>query len=283
MIIEYDKSPNASLERRIQSLADSVMRALDELKTSEEESRSQEIEESKKRVTPIKYGGTDADNANDALTNLGAFPKAGGTIEGDLSVQGTASLTNPLAISSGGTDATSQEQALINLLGYTPSYIQVRATETEDDYSTSKNYFMPFFSGTAPTVYSETKGNLTLETDSVTFGDREDQTVYGIRIGANINMVRINTMVYFFNNTATGSTVMAPIYRWRNGESTAYTLATTTVKYGEVTYASCCPTAIVDVEEGDFIFVGAYKGVASCEVGIGYANGRTTMIVEAIG
>ena len=66
MIIEYDRSPRISPEQRIQSLADSVMRAFEEL-------------ESGKNITEPKPI---------TLEDLGAYPKTGGIIDGDVSVRG---------------------------------------------------------------------------------------------------------------------------------------------------------------------------------------------------
>ena len=66
MLIDYDKSPHISPEQRIRSLADSVMRAMEELEVN------------------IK----DTDPKAITLEDLGAYPKTGGTIEGDVSVRG---------------------------------------------------------------------------------------------------------------------------------------------------------------------------------------------------
>ena len=66
MLIEYDKSPRISLEQRIQSLADSVMRAMEELEGNIKNAEPKAI----------------------TLEDLGAYPKTGGTIDGDVSVRG---------------------------------------------------------------------------------------------------------------------------------------------------------------------------------------------------
>lgn len=66
MLIEYDKSPRISPEQRIQSLADSVMRAFEELESGKNSTEPKPI----------------------TLEDLGAYPKTGGTIDGDVSVLG---------------------------------------------------------------------------------------------------------------------------------------------------------------------------------------------------
>ena len=69
----------------------------------------------------IESGGTDADNAAAALDNLGAFPKSGGaisgnvTVAGNLTVSGLETLGVPLPVGSGGTGANSAAGARDNL------------------------------------------------------------------------------------------------------------------------------------------------------------------------
>lgn len=72
-IIEYDHSPNISPEQMLRSLADSVRRAFEELESQEQ---TLEIKECK----PV------------TLEELGGYPKTGGDIEGDASIDGILKL-----------------------------------------------------------------------------------------------------------------------------------------------------------------------------------------------
>ena len=197
--------------------------------------------------------------------------KAGGTIEGDLTVEGNLSVTN-------------REKLLTDLLGYTPSYIQVRTMATVDTWSTTHNYFYPFCGDAAPETWSTVKGSLTMDTNLVTFGDRTNVNSYGVRIGKNINMVRVHANVTFNAKDESATLVSATIYRLEsNGTLVAFSQAYTRVKSGDGAYGTCTCSAIMAVQEGDFIFVGAYKGTASRDIATPYGSGRTNLIVEAIG
>ena len=43
-------------------------------------------------IVPIEKGGTDGTTSEEALTNLGAFPKSGGTIDGDVAITGDLTI-----------------------------------------------------------------------------------------------------------------------------------------------------------------------------------------------
>lgn len=199
---------------------------------------------------------------------------------------GPVTMDNPLTFAYGGLAANSREQALINLLGYTPSYIQVRTTVTVDTWSTAKQNFYPYSSSATPKTWSSIKGNLTLDTNVVTFGDREGVTTYGIRIGKDIHAVRVHSNVYLSSETDSPTGVCATIYRWRESaetQLTAYSQAFTHIEHNNGSYGTCTSNAIIAVQEGDFIFIGAWKSTASRVINTPYGNGRTNMIVEAIG
>lgn len=199
---------------------------------------------------------------------------------------GPVSMDNPLGFPYGGLGANSREQALINLLGYTPSYIQVRTTVSKDNWSTSLQYFYPYATSAEPVKWSAVKGNLTLDTEVVTFGDREGITTYGVRVGKNINTVRVHSNVYFLSETESPTGVCATIYRWRESaeqQLVAYSQAFTHVEANNGSYGTCTSNAIIAVKEGDFIFIGAWKSSASRQINTPANNGRTNMIVEAIG
>ena len=201
------------------------------------------------------------------------LPMKGGELEGDLHVKGNLSVDN-------------HEQLLTELLGYTPSYIQIRTTADGPAWSTSYQHFYPYHETAAPTTWSNKKGNLTLDTNNVVFGDRETGVnSYGIRIGKNINMVRVHSNVTFSTDEELPSLVSATIYRWQKstGEVLGFSQAWTHVEKNNGGYGTCTSEAIIAVQEGDFIFIGAYKGSASRNITTPAGNGRTNMIVEAIG
>ena len=71
-IIEYDRSPNITPEQRLKSLADSVRRAFEEIETFPESGTTEKVE------------GKDPN----------AYPRTGGTIEGDAIVAGSFTVDN---------------------------------------------------------------------------------------------------------------------------------------------------------------------------------------------
>jgi len=179
-----------------------------------------------------------------------------------------------------------RDQTLLALLGYTPSYMQVRTTEDGPTWSTAYQNFWPYHGDAVPTVWSNYKGNLTLDTCVVTFGDRTGVTTYGIRIGKDIHAVRVHSNVYLFSETDSPTGVLATIYRWRESADTkltAFSQAATHIEHNNGSYGTCASNAIIGVQEGDFIFIGAWKSTASRVINTPAGSGRTNMIVEAIG
>ncbi len=222
------------------------------------------------------YGTREPSNVS---INLYVRDERLGTEDTKISIiPGTIALTGNLIING--------EPALTALLGYTPSYIQVRTTAGIDTWSTSLQYFYPFGSNAEPTIWSSHKGNLTLEQQQVTFGDRENVSPYGIRIGSNIHTVRVHSNTYLSSEDDSPTGVITTLYRWRPGaeqELVAYSQAATHIEHNNGSYGTCTCNAIMAVQEGDFIFVGAWKSTASRKINTPAGNGRTNMIVEAIG
>lgn len=164
-----------------------------------------------------------------------------------------------------------------------PSAIQLYKTADEEGYSTTYNGFCPFNKDVE--TYSVAYGNLTLDTEVVNYHDREAQTVYGVRVGSGITAVRVNANVSFKNNdTANPRAGYIRICRYRpdTGVLSIYCLSRFTLPAVDPSRATATASALVTVQENDFIFITAYKNNAAADIDVIAGDHGTTMFVEAI-
>ena len=164
-----------------------------------------------------------------------------------------------------------------------PSAIQLYKTADEEGYSTSYNGFCPFNKDIE--TYSVAHGNLTLDTEVVNYHDRYDQTVYGVRVGSGITAVRVNANVSFKNNdTANPRAGYIRICRYRpdTGVLSNYCLSRFNLPAVDPSRATATASALVTVQENDFIFITAYKNTAAADIDVITSDHATTMFVEAI-
>lgn len=57
-------------------------------------------------MVPVLNGGTGASTAAEALKNLGGLPASGGTVSGNLTVNGDLTFRNVIPVANGGTGAS---------------------------------------------------------------------------------------------------------------------------------------------------------------------------------
>lgn len=165
---------------------------------------------------------------------------------------------------------------------YVPSAIQIYKTADETSYSTSYTAFCPFNDDVE--VFNVNYGNLSLKTKTVSYGDRENNTVYGVEIGKGISVVRAFSNVFLYKEAGTQVAVQSYLHRIRtNSDGTvsnvAYALGTSTITIGRQTLTV---EALINVKEGDFIFIHCYKGRADEKVDVRSAYRGTNLIVESI-
>lgn len=317
-IIEYDKSPNITPEQRLKSLADSVRRAFEDLENNGGSKGSDVLKlgaVASENIVPIKKGGTDANTAAEARQNInfiGVNPIA--SVEEDTTANWAAFGTGVAYIS--GDDKVSNQpytygfienhvyNSIVRQIWYsqstggsmwiragiasgwytdwikihsdeTPQYIKIYKTSDTTDYDTAYNYFDPLYGGVTVGI---SRGNLTAGTYNFnTYGDMSNYTARGIYIGTGIRTVRISYSVRMTNQSETRTVLSVTLYRLRNGTSTKISLSRFTQSYGAVVLSS---SSITTVQEGDFIFLQAYKGY---DLDVDVIGGNDTqMVIEAI-
>lgn len=196
-----------------------------------------------------------------------AFPKNGGIINGDVYVKGSLRVDGI-------------EQTQLNLLRYQPSMVKMRLNDNYTEYSTSQNYFHPFY-GEITSVGQQ--GNLTIKTRTMDYADRTGATVRGIRIGANISAVQIMASVRYLSNATSETGVHTILYLAPADGSEPYVLATSVNAFGAVRFTQDINTIVTGVAEGDFLFIATYKAYAGRDIDV-IATGRAThMSAVAIG
>lgn len=236
-------------------------------------------------VTPVEKGGTGATTVEEARTNLGITYGDGAPTTppstGEGSVYFFEDDFSPVTIEEGGTGATTREDAVIALLGYRPGYCKIVKKDDTTNYSTSYNYFDPL-TGTV-----ETTSNMGehIYQDSMTFptyGDRSNYTVTGIRIGANVNCVRVYGSVRYINNDDTNVAVHTIVFRHRADSGSNISQTIVGVNIGKARLSETFST-VIEVQEGDFIALQSYKGASSRDIDVLHTSYATQMCVEAIG
>lgn len=143
--------------------------------------------------------------------------------------------------------------------------------------STSYNYFHPF-------NYSDndvlTEGNkLTYGSMSVDYGDRTGATVYGVTVGEDVSYVRVTSNVRILNNSTSTLAFTTDIGRVRDGELTVFGGTSDTLQ-PETRHTSSVVVTQIPVQEGDFLFIYAYKGSKTADVDVVSAWGMTNATFE---
>lgn len=143
--------------------------------------------------------------------------------------------------------------------------------------STSYNYFHPF-------AYSDndvlTEGNkLTYGSMSVDYGDRTGATVYGVTVGEDVSYVRVTSNIRILNNSTSKLAFTTDIGRIRDGELTTFGGTSDSVQ-GESRFTASFVVTQIPVQQGDFLFVYAYKGSKTADVDVVSAWGMTNTTFE---
>lgn len=143
--------------------------------------------------------------------------------------------------------------------------------------STSYNYFHPF-------NYSDndvlTEGNkLTYGSMSVDYGDRTGATVYGVTVGEDVSYVRVTSNVRILNNSTSKLAFTTDVGRIRDGELTTFGGTSDTLQ-SETRHTSSVVVTQIPVQQGDFLFIYAYKGSKTADVDVVSAWGMTNATFE---
>ena len=161
-----------------------------------------------------------------------------------------------------------------------PSLIQFYKTADETGYSSSYNYFSPF-NGDGEVLQSTTIGTkLNLVKKTVSYGDRDSTTVYGIEIGKNVDVVRADVGVRYGNPNSASVSINTYIYRIRDNTNIIYGSCYDTISTARYTGRVICD---IPVQEGDFIFAVSYRSNKTTTINVLSDNVSTSMRVLAIG
>ena len=163
-----------------------------------------------------------------------------------------------------------------------PTKTIMQAVKTSDttSYHTSYNYFSPFNGDGDASVDISIGSGLTFGTKTVAFGDRTSHSVYGITIGAGISTIRVYYSTRYLNNHTANVGINSNIYRVRS--NTADIMYGTTTTMPTNTRTTLTGEHYIEVQEGDFIFIGGYRTIKAADVDVISTNNVTSMYVEVI-
>ena len=170
---------------------------------------------------------------------------------------------------------------LKNTTAKSGGYIEIERGGNGTNYSADYNAFTPF-SGSDINVTAQ-KGNLSLSSDVFDYSDRSNQTVYGIRVGAGISMVKVTSITTYVSE-GSNTTVRNSITRYRPSDASRTTFGSYAYLFrgANTERHTYTHSAFMDVQEGDLIYVWAYKYAAAGNIDV-YADFHgTKLIVEVV-
>lgn len=185
-------------------------------------------------------------------------------VDGNLQVTGSTSVTTPLSLDSGGTNATTAKNARKQILGYTPSAMRLTKNSTENlALSDSSNYHKASY-GTA--WIADSYGDLFVKkTATMNWEGTSNSTVTGIMLstGAPAGYVRVFGTIRYLKTKTTAAHVQTAIARDRDGSYTNLSWISGTYDGYTNHRISHTLNQIIYMEPGDIVFLGTYKSVQS--------------------
>ena len=157
-----------------------------------------------------------------------------------------------------------------------PSIVQITLTEDVGDFSTDYNYFHPFFITTDTNDVITVGDKLTYFKRNLKYGDRTGTApVYGVQVGKGVSYVSVKPNIRYLNNETSTYSVSTIIVRRRNDvEERVAGASETIVSSGRHTST---PQYIVDVQEGDLLYVLSHKATKTADIEVISTNGNTNI------
>lgn len=150
---------------------------------------------------------------------------------------------------------------------------------SESATSTSYNYFPVFTSSTGSQQIIKIGDKFTFKSKSLSFGDRSSVSTYGVEIGSGVSLVKINFSERFTNGT-TKMHIAGNVYIQRNNTTTPVYVISDTVGSGDRYTVS--GSHLIEVQEGDFIFIAGYKATKSASLTVEKDYSSTSFYIESI-
>lgn len=203
-------------------------------------------------------------------------------IDEDIRINNVSIVSNNIAnIETNGTYNSSTNK--IATMSDVPLKTIIQAVKTSDttNYSTSYNYFSPFNGDGDASVNINIGSGLTFGKKTVTYGDRTNNSVYGVTIGAGISLIKVYYSTRYLNNHTANVGVNSNIYR-KSVDGTPEIVYGTTTTMPSSTRAVLTGEHYMEVQEGDFIFIGGYRTLKASDVDVISTNNATSMYIEVI-
>lgn len=259
---------NATIENKTNSLNNKI---------DEEIARSQQAEESiSQRVAELDTNLNDTitskfDSAMDVTTEHGTrldtleqtVAENSETFSGGLEEVGTRLNELEMAVD------VSVEKPVLKII----------KTDNATNYDDSKNTFIPFI-GTFDEEIKDNTGLLSYSQLVVDVGDRTGVTAHGILVGYGVSRVRVTASVRYQNKSSSNTVLHTylNVIRKDGTEVIRQGVASDTIN----SYQTQTIDTVIDVFDGDFIFLNSYKATAGRDIDVISDYNGTYLIVEAL-
>ena len=196
-------------------------------------------------------------------------------------------------------------------LPYNPVWVKMELESDLTNFSDEYNSFCPFFANTTTegkilftgTATADGTGwntgtdselgqvvynvgnSLTIEVHSLGISDSRYKPIYCVRIGDNVNYIRLNATCKYKNSGSSSTQIHTYLWRYTaiGGPGIQDRVAVGSSLIGAGDIESHNISTVLKVSKGDAFYVSSYKGTAARDIDMYYLYGGIQFSVEAIG
>lgn len=157
--------------------------------------------------------------------------------------------------------------------------IKIIKTDNTTNYDDAKNTFLPI-TGTVVEEISDDTSLLEYHQSVVDVGDRTGVTAHGVLVGYGVSKVRVTANIRYKNNSSSNSVLHTYInvIRKDGTEIIRQGVASSVIDSYQTQHIS----NVIEVFDGDFIFLNSYKATAGRDIDVVSDYNGTYLIVEAL-
>lgn len=168
-------------------------------------------------------------------------------------------------------------ETLAGLVG--KSLVQMTLNTNITDFNTSYKHFFPFGASGNNTVIDVGKKIQYGYITGVDYGDRTNQTVYGVQVGAGVPYVKVSPTIRYLNNNTSVANVTTYIDVIRDGTVTTRKIIADTVP-ASARHTVSFSYLLNDLKENDFIFIHSWSN--KTDIDVISSDNETSVLFETL-